>query len=71
VFENNLIWDSTSAKLNGWFSSDVNNTYTAAAAITTVTSLSVTNLVFIPAFTFGTSNAANTVAVKEFLFENC
>lgn len=70
VFENNLIWDSTSAKLNGWFKSDVNNTFTADAAITAVTSLSVTNLNFIPAFTFGTSNAGNTVTVKEFLVEN-
>lgn len=70
VFENNLIWDSTSAKLNGWFHSDVNNTFTGAAAITAVTSLSVTNLNFIPAFTFGTSNAGNSVTVKELLFEN-
>ena len=69
VFENNLIWDSTSKKLNGWFYSDCNNTFTAAAAITSVSALSVTNLQFVPAFTFGTSNAGNTVTVKEFLLE--
>lgn len=70
VVEDNLIWDSTSQKLNGFFWSDVNNTYTAAAAITAVTNLSVTNLQFIPAFTFGTSNPSNTVTVKEFLVES-
>jgi len=70
VLEANFLWDSTSSQLNGWFFSDVNNTYTGAAATTKVASLSVTNLQFIPAFTFGTSNAANTVTVKEFLFEN-
>ena len=70
VFQNDLLWDSTSAKLNGWFLSDVNNVYTGAAAITAITSLSVTNLNFIPAFTFGTSNAGNTVTIKEFLVES-
>jgi len=69
IVEAQLIWDSTSSKLNGWFFSDVNNTFTGGAAITSVTSLSVTNLQFIPSFTFGTGNAANTVTVKEFLFE--
>lgn len=70
LFENNFLWDSTSQKLNGWFNSDVNNTFTGSAAITAVTSLSVTNLNFIPAFTFGTANAANQVIIKEFLVEN-
>lgn len=70
VFENNLLWDSTTSHLNGWFFSDVNNVFTGGAAITAITNLAVTNLVFIPAFTFGTSNAGNTVTVKEFLFEN-
>lgn len=70
IFENNLIWDSVSQKLNGWFYSDVNNTFTGGAAVTAVTSLSVTNLMFIPSITFGTGNAANTVTIREFLFEN-
>ena len=70
VFEDNLLWDSTSQKLNGWFQSDVNNVFTGSAANTAVTGLSVTSLQFIPAFTFGTSNAANTVTVKEFLVES-
>ena len=70
IFENNLIWDSTSQKLNGWFFSDVNNTFTGAAAITSVASLSVTNLQFIPAIILGTANAGNVWAVKEFLYEN-
>ncbi len=70
VFESNLLWDSTTSHLNGWFYSDVNNVYTAAAAITAITNLTVTNLNFIPAFSFGTPNAANTVTVKEFLVEN-
>ena len=69
VFENNFLWDSTSSHLNGWFYSDVNNVFTGAAAITAITNLSVTSLQFIPAFTFGTANASNTVTVKEFLFE--
>lgn len=70
VFETNLIWDSTSKSLNGWFSSDVNNVFTGGAAITQVTNLSVTNLQFIPSVIYATSNAANTWTVKEFLFEN-
>ena len=70
VFTNDLLWDSTTSHLNGWFSSDVNNTVPSAAAITAITNLSVTNLVFIPSFSFGTANAANTILVKEFLFEN-
>ena len=70
IFENNLIWDSTSSHLNGFFFSDVNNTFTGGAAITAITNLSVTNLVFIPAVSFGTSNSGNSVIIKEFLFEN-
>lgn len=69
IMEADLLWDSTSSKLNGQFSSNVNNTFTGGAAITSISSLSVTNLAFIPAFTFGTGNGANTVTVKEFLFE--
>ena len=69
VFDNNFLWDSTSGNLNGWFSSDVNNVYTGAAAITSIASLSVTNLNFIPGFVFGTTNAGNTVTIKEFLVE--
>jgi len=70
VVESNFLWDSVSSKLNGWFFGDVNNTFTGAAAITSLTGLSVTSLQFIPSFTFGTSNAANTVTVKEFLVEH-
>jgi hypothetical protein len=70
LFENNLIWDSTSSHLNGWFQSDVNNVFTGSVAITAITNLSVTNLTFIPTFVFGTGNAANTVTIREFLFEN-
>jgi hypothetical protein len=70
LFENNFLWDSTSSHLNGWFQSDVNNTFTGSAAITAITNLSVTNLNFIPAITFGTSNAANAVTIREFLVEN-
>jgi len=69
VVESNFLWDSTSSKLNGWFFTDVNNVFTGAAATTAIASLSVTSLQFIPSFTFGTSNAANTVTVKEFLLE--
>jgi hypothetical protein len=69
VFENNFLWDSTSSHLNGWFQSDVNNVFTGSAAITAITNLSVTQLQFIPAFTFGSSNVANSVTIREFLFE--
>lgn len=69
LLETNFLWDSVSSKLNGWFYSDVNNTFTGGAAITSIASLSVTNLQFIPAFTFGTNAGAATVTVKEFLFE--
>jgi len=57
VFETNLLWDSTSSKLNGWFWSDVNNVVPSFAAITSVTSLSVTSLAFIPSFSFGTTGS--------------
>ncbi len=69
IFETNMIWDSTTSHLNGFFYSDVNNVFTGGAAITAITNLSVTSLQFIPSFTFGTANAANTVTVKEFLVE--
>ena len=69
IFENDLIWDSTSSHLNGWFFSDVNNTFTGGAAITAITNLSVTNFVFIPRLLLGRASAA-TVIVKEFLLEN-
>lgn len=70
VAEWNFIWDSTSTKLNGTVSSLVNDVWTAPAAITQATVTDPTTLKFIPAFTFGTANASNTVTVKEFLFEN-
>jgi hypothetical protein len=69
VFETNLLWDSTTSHLNGWFFSDVNNTFTGAAAITAITNLTVTQLQFIGGVTFGTSNSANQVVVKEYLVE--
>ena len=59
IFQADMIWDSTTSHLNGWFLSDVNNVFTGAAAITAITNLSVTSLQFIPAFTFGTSNNGN------------
>lgn len=69
-FTTDMLWDSTTQKLNGAFGSNVNNTVTAPAAITSVTSLSVTNLQFCAGVIFGTSNAANTVTIKEFLLES-
>ena len=69
VMEANFLWDSTSSVLNGYFKSDVNNTFTGDAAITHVTSVSATSLYFIPSFTYATGNAANQVQIKEFLFE--
>ena len=70
IFQADMIWDSTTSHLNGWFLSDVNNVFTGAAAITAITNLSVTSLQFIPAFTFGTSNNGNSVTVKELLVEH-
>jgi len=69
VFETNLIWDSTTTNLNGWFQSDVNNVFTGSAAITQITNLAVTNLQFIPSVIYATSNSGNTWTVKEFLVE--
>lgn len=69
IMDIDLLWDSVSSKLNGQFSSNVNNTFTGGAAITSISSLSVTNLSFIPAFTFGTNAGTATVTVKEFLFQ--
>lgn len=65
----NLIWDSTSTKLNGTVASSVNNTWTAPAAVTSVTIATPNLLQFLPVFTFGTANAANGVTLKEFLVE--
>ena len=70
VVENNFLWDSNSGNLNGWFWSDVNNTFTGSAATTAIATLSVTQLQFIPGFVFGTSNAGNSVLIKEFLVES-
>lgn len=69
VLESNFLWDSTSQKLNGWFWSDVNNVYTAAAANTAVTSVTASSLYFIPSFTYAAGNAGNSVTVREFLSE--
>ncbi len=63
-----FLWDSTSGSLNGTFSTFANDVLTAAAATTQATSVPVTDLNFIPVFTFGTAGA-NSVVVKEFLIE--
>lgn len=75
--DSTMLWDSTTQTLTGL----TNAQYNGVAAITTVVNTVVTatstpvnasslsNLQFIPFFTFGTGNAANTVTIKEFLIE--
>lgn len=63
-----FLWDSVSQSLNGTFSTLANGTFTGAAATSQATSVPVTDLNFIPFFTFGTAGA-NSVTVKEFLIE--
>lgn len=74
------LWDSTTQTLSGFVGNaqfnGVNATTTAGSATTVLTASStpvnvsvLSNLQFIPFFTFGTGNAVNTVTVKEFLIE--
>jgi hypothetical protein len=74
--EATLLWDSTTATLTGFCSGQFNGAAPIANAATTVLNSSSTpvapsmaTLSFIPFFTFGTGNAANTVTIKEFLIE--
>lgn len=76
AYEYTLLWDSVSQNLNGYFGFYINDVLTGSVAITQVTKTStpvnsslLTNLTFIPFFTFGTANGANSVTVKEFLIE--
>jgi hypothetical protein len=68
VLEAELIWDSASGILNGYFDTLGAGTYTAAAATTPLASVTATGLNFIPFFAFSTASNS-TVVVKEFLLE--
>jgi hypothetical protein len=77
VLDSTMLWDSVTQTLSGL----TNAQYNGVAAITTVVNTvitattspvnvsALTNLQFIPFFTFGTGNAVNTVTIKEFLIE--
>lgn len=77
ALDSTMLWDSTTQTLTGLTNAQfngvagittvVNTVLTASSTPVNVSSLS--NLQFIPFFTFGTGNAANTVTVKEFLIE--
>jgi hypothetical protein len=72
--EVDLIWDSSSGVLVGQYTGFGNNagaTQLIAAAATTIITpgTSVSSLNFVPSFTFGSANAANSVTVNEFTIE--
>jgi hypothetical protein len=73
-----FIWDSTSKILGGQVLSaaikGVNivangGTVSTQPATTIVTAVGISDLNFIPSFTFGTANAANSVQVTEFVID--
>jgi hypothetical protein len=75
--EATLIWDSTSKQLSGNIggpASFVNasgqiSTFTPITVTTRVASLNFVDLNFLATFTFGSSNAANSVTVTEFILD--
>lgn len=83
LVEAEFLWDSTSKKLNGFVtSSQVNganvapnsgsagtNVATTQVSTTYTAGSAVSLLNFIPSFTFGTGNAANSVTVTEFVID--
>ena len=76
ILEAQFLWDSSSQKLNTSFQTSLNQVNGAAVAPTSsIVSIAYTagnpvnNLNFLPSFTFGTANAANSVTVTEFTLE--
>lgn len=78
IVEAQYLWDSTTKKLNGFVTvaqiGGVNvaaNSGTAGTfvATTAVSSVGITDLNFLPTFTFGTANAANAILVTEFALD--
>ena len=76
AYEYTFLWDSVSLNLNGTFGFYINDVLTGSVATTQITATTspvnsslLANLSFIPFFTFGTGNAANSVTIKEFLIE--
>lgn len=77
-FELTCMWDSGSTKLNGNFLGQINNTNQALTAATQLTVAAIsqssatgpgailTNLNFLPSFTFSVANAGNSVSIDEF-----
>lgn len=72
VIEAVFIWDSVSTKLNGYYTQIVNGVVGNAGALTATTPTTVASLSsmnFIPTFTFGTANSANSVTIAEFAID--
>lgn len=70
TLEATLIWDSVSGKLNGYALASINGANSAIATTSVQSGItSATALSFVPQFTFGTANAANTVTVTEFVID--
>lgn len=78
IIQAQYLWDSTSKILNGFVTAaqinGVNiapNAGTAGTlvATTAITTVGITDLNFMPSFTFGTANAANSVTVTEFFID--
>lgn len=72
VVEATFLWDSVTAKINGYYTSLVNGVVANAGALTATTPTAVASaalLQFIPVFAFGTTNAANSVTVTEFAID--
>jgi hypothetical protein len=78
VLECVFLYDSTSGALNGQTSfAQINNVVNAVnsgtagvcTATTQVTSVGTNDLWFMPTFTFGTANAANSVQIVEFAID--
>lgn len=75
--EATLIWDSVSKQLSGTFggsgsfvnASGAATTFTPITVSTRVASLNFVDINFLTTFTFGSSNAANSVTVKEFVLD--
>jgi len=78
LVEATFIWDSTSKILNGYLNAAqvagaavaVNSGTVSTAVVTTpVASLGITDLNFIPSFTFSSANAGNSVTLTEFAID--
>lgn len=69
TIEATFIWDSVSQSLDGFFYQSVNGAVPVLTVTTKTAVTSAAGLSFVPQFTFGTANAANTVTVTEFVID--